>query len=196
MRPRTITSEKNMLKEKYEKEVVPELIKIFDYKNKMAAPLIEKVVVNTGFGKKIKDLSGKKEEEFLSLIEDDIALITGQKPVMTRSRKAISGFSLRKGEVVGAKVTLRGKRMYDFLERLIHVALPRSRDFRGLDRNSIDQAGNLTIGVKEQMIFPEVDTETLKDSFGFQVIVKTNTKDREEAIKLFELLGFPVKKQQ
>ncbi len=184
-----------MLKEKYEKEAVPELVKSFDYKNRMAAPRIEKVVINTGFGKKIKDMSGKKEQEFLNLIESDLALITGQKPVLTRSRKAISGFSLRKGEAVGAKVTLRGKRMYHFLDRLVHIALPRSRDFRGIDRNSIDQAGNMTIGIQEQMIFPEVDTETLKDSFGLQVIIKTDTKNREEAVKLFELLGFPVKKQ-
>lgn len=184
-----------MLKEKYEKETVPKLVKLFNYKNRMAAPCIEKVIINTGFGKKIKDLSGKKQEEFLELVENDLALITGQKPLFTRSRKAISGFSLRKGEVVGAKVTLRGKRMYDFLARLIHVALPRSRDFRGIDRSSIDQAGNMTIGIKEQMIFPEVDTETLKESFGLQVTIKTNTKKREEAVKLFKLLGFPIKKE-
>ncbi len=183
-----------MLKQKYEKEVISELIEEFEYKNQMAAPSIEKVVINTGFGKKIKEMTGREKENFLELVKSDLRLIAGQEPVFTKARKSISGFELTKGEMIGAKVTLRGKRMYDFLDRLVHVALPRSRDFRGLNRKSVDQAGNLTIGLEEQIVFPEVDTETLKESFGLQVTVKTNIKNREQALKLFELLGFPIKK--
>jgi len=185
-----------MLKEKYQKEIVPELMKQFGYKNKMAVPRLEKVIINTGFGKKIKDMSGQKEKKFLELIQNDIALITGQKPVFTKSKKSISGFNLRQGETIGAKVTLRGRRMYDFLERLIAIALPRSRDFRGISRQSVDQAGNLTIGIREQLIFPEVDTETIKNTFSFQVIIKTNTKQRKEAMTMFEMMGFPLKKTE
>lgn len=185
-----------MLQSTYNKQVVPEIVKEFNLKNEMAAPRIEKVVVNTGFGKKIQEKTPKQKKEWFSFVEQELALITGQKPSPTKAKTSISGFELQKGDVVGAKVTLRGKRMYDFLERLIRLALPRSRDFRGIKRKAIDSAGNMTIGIQDHTIFPEVDVETLKDSFGLEVTVKTDTKNRKRAVRLFELLQFPIQKEK
>jgi len=159
----------------------------FGYKNDLAVPKIEKVVVNAGIGKFLKD------EKAQETIINDLAKITGQKPVYTLARKAISGFKIRKGMKVGLKVTLRKKRMYDFLDRLIHVAIPRIRDFRGIPEKSIDKEGNLSIGIKEHIIFPEIAHEDVKLIFGFEVTIVTNAKTREEAIELFKLLGFPIK---
>lgn len=176
------------------KEIQKDLMKEFSHENKMAACRPEKVVVNTGFGKKIAKMNGKKRDEFLQLIEEDLATITGQKPVLTKARNSISGFTLRQGEVIGAKVTLRRGRMYDFMSRLVNVALPRSRDFQGIDRKAVDSYGNLTIGIKDQTIFPGTDSEGLKDEFSFQVTIKTTGRDRDEALRMFELLGFPLKK--
>jgi len=177
------------LKEKYTKEVIPAMRKKFGYKNNLAVPKVVKVVVNTGIGKALKD---KKMQE---AIAKDLALITGQKPVSTLARGAISGFKIRKGMKVGLKVTLRGKKMYEFLERLIGTAIPRIRDFRGLPEKSIDKEGNLTVGIKEHIVFPEIAHEDVKTIFGLEVTVVTNAKDRKEAIELFKLLGFPIKVQ-
>jgi len=180
------------LREKYEKEVVPRMMEIFGFKNKYQVPRIEKVVLNTGFGKLI---SGKQEKEsIINAILEDLKMISGQKPIITKAKKSISGFKVKRGEALGAKVTLRGKRMYDFLERLIYVALPRSRDFKGIDQKSIDKSGNLTIGIKEHVCFPEISLEKVKFIFGLEVTVVTNAKKREHAIELFKLLGFPIKK--
>ncbi len=177
------------LKEKYIKEVIPKMKEKFKHKNDLAVPKIERAVVNIGIGSSaLKD--GKAQER----ISNDLVLITGQKPVPTLAKKAIAGFKTREGMVVGLKVTLRGKRMYDFLSRLVNIALPRTRDFRGLSPKSVDQNGNLTIGIKEHIIFPELSTEDVKRIFGMEVTIVTKAKNREEALELFKLLGFPIKK--
>jgi len=176
-----------MLKEKYQKEVVPLMKQKFGYKNDFAVPRIEKVVINIGTGAFSKDEKAQEE------ISRDLALITGQKPVVTLAKKAISAFKIREGLPVGLKITLRGKRMYDFVERLINVVLPRTRDFRGLESKSIDQNGSLTIGIKEHIIFPEISQEDLKRIFGMEITIATNAKDKERALELFKLLGFPIK---
>jgi large subunit ribosomal protein L5 len=181
------------LKEKYQKEVIPEMMKRFGYKNPMAVPKIEKVIINTGFGRLIVGKTGEEQKKILDSICQDLALISGQKPILTKAKKSISGFKIRKGLPIGAKVTLRRKRMDDFLERLIQIALPRSRDFRGIDVSSFDKKGNLTIAIREQIAFPEVSPERTKNIFGLEITIVTNARKREEAIELFKLLGFPIK---
>jgi large subunit ribosomal protein L5 len=181
------------LKEKYNKEAIPNLKKEFGYKNNLAAPKIEKVVINTSFGRLVAGESGKESEKIYNSITEDLALITGQKPVLTQARKSISSFKIREGMIIGAKVTLRGKKMYDMLDRLIHIVLPRTRDFVGLDPKIIDEKGNLTLGLKEQIVFPEVDAENVRKIFGLEITIVTNSKNREEAKSLFKYLGFPLK---
>jgi len=181
------------LKDKYKKEVIPKMKEKFGYKNDMAVPSIKKVVVNVGFGRYVTNKTPQEREKFINFLLNDLALITGQKPVLKNAKKSISSFKLRKGMPVGAVCTLRGQRMYDFLERLIHIALPRSRDFKGIDQKSIDKNGNLTIGIKEHIVFPEVSPEKAKQIFGLEVSVVTNAKTREEGLELFKLLGFPIK---
>lgn len=175
------------LMEKYRKEVIPAMRKKFGYKNVMAVPKIEKVVVNVGVGRMAA------EPKFKERFELDLAMITGQKPAHRPARKSISGFKVREGMVVGYQVTLRRKRMYDFLDRLISIALPRTRDFRGIEVKKFDQKGNLNIGIQEHIIFPEVTYETSKDIFPFQITVATSAKTREEGIELLRLVGFPLK---
>lgn len=170
------------------------MMKQFGYKNRAAVPAIERVVVNTGFGKKTTDMAGKQEEEFCSLVANELALITGQRPVFTRAHKSISEFSISKGDRIGAKITLRKKRMYDFLDRLVNTALPRSRDFRGLPGKSIDHTGNLSIGIREHTAFPEAEVKNPDQIFSLQVTAQTNTKNKEEALTLFRLMGFPIQK--
>lgn len=177
------------LLEKYRKEVVPGLVEKFGYKNIMAVPKIEKAVVNVGFGKRVS------ESGIIEKIVEGLTEITGQRPIMTKARLSIAGFKLREGVAIGAKTTLRSTRMYDFIDRLISVALPRSRDFRGIDRKSIDPRGNLSIGIKENNIFPEVSYESLKDVFGLEVTVTTTAKTSEEGEELLRLMGFPIKKK-
>jgi large subunit ribosomal protein L5 len=181
------------LKEKYQKEVVPRMMEIFKYKNKMAVPKIEKVVVNVGFGKLVSGKTQEEQKKIANAILEDLALITGQKPIFTKARKSISTFKVKKGMILGAKVTLRGKRMYDFLERVIHIALPRTKDFQGISEKSFDKKGNLTIGIPEHIAFPEISPEKVEISFGLEITIVTNAKKREEAITLFRLLGFPIK---
>ncbi len=177
-----------MILEKYKKEVIHAMKEKFGYKNDLAVPKIVKVVVNAGIGKALKD------QKIQETITKDLALITGQKPVSTLARGAISGFKIRKGMVVGLKITLRGKRMYNFLDRLVGAAIPRIRDFRGIPEKSIDKEGNLTIGIKEHIIFPEIAHEDVKFIFGFEITIVVNAKKRKEAVALFQLLGFPIKK--
>ena len=176
------------IKEKYIKEVIPAMQEKFGYGNNMAVPKIVKVVVNTGIGKTLKD------EKMRETIAKGLAVIAGQNPVFTLAKGAISGFNIREGMAVGLKVTLRGKRMYDFLDRLIGAAIPRIRDFRGLSSESIDKGGNLNIGIKEHIIFPEIAHEDVRFIFGLEVTVVTNAGNKDEAIELFRLLGFPIKK--
>jgi len=159
----------------------------FGYTNALQAPRVTKVVISTGTGK-IKD-KGK-----LEVIQDRLARITGQKIAPRGAKKSIAAFKVREGDVVGYQVTLRGARMYDFLEKLIHVALPRTRDFRGLKASAIDEMGNMTVGVKEHTIFPETSDEDLKDVFGFAVTVVSTAKDEKEAEAFYRHLGFPLQK--
>jgi len=181
------------LKEKYEKEIVPKMMEIFGFKNKMEVPKVEKVVINCGFGRLVAGKTEKEKEEIIKNIVHDLSMITGQKPVLTRAKESISAFKIKKGEEIGAKVTLRRKRMYDFLERLINIGLPRSRDFKGIKMSWFDQSGNLNLGIKEQIAFPEVSPEETKFIFGFQVTIVTNAKKKEHSIELIKLLGFPIK---
>jgi len=174
------------LKEKYQKEVVPKLKEEFGYRNDLAVPRLEKVVVNTGFNPVVRD--EKTQEEMAR----HLSLITGQKPFPRPARKAIAGFKIRAGMTVGLAVTLRGDRMYDFLDRLIHIALPRTRDFRGLPEKNIDEKGNLNIGIKEQIVFPEISAESAKNIFSFGIAIKTTARNHKEGVALFRLLGFPL----
>jgi len=182
------------LKEKYEKEIVPKMMEIFGFKNKMEVPKIEKIVVNCGFGKLVADKAGKERENIVKVIIHDLSMITGQKPILTKAKESISAFKIKKGDEIGAKVTLRRQRMYDFLEKLLHIALPRSRDFKGIDIKWFDEKGNLNVGIKEQISFPEISPEETKFIFGFQATIVTNAKKREHAIELIKLFGFPIKK--
>ncbi len=172
----------------YRKKVIPELQAKFGIKNPMAVPKIEKVVINAGIGKIAKD------DKFIEKIVRDFGLLSGQKPVFRKAKKSISGFKSREGMNIGLMVTLRGKRMYDFMDRLVHVALPRSKDFRGIDPKNFDKNGNLNLGLKEQSIFPEIHYESLKDIFSMQITVVTTAKNREKGEELLKLMGFPIKK--
>ena len=181
------------LKEKYKTEVRPALIKEFGFKNKMAVPKIEKVVINVGFGKAVSGKASADRKKIYEPILADLNLIAGQKLIPSTARKSISSFKLRRGMIIGAKATLRGPRMEDFLDRLIHIALPRLRDFRGLNPENVDKNGNLTIGIKEHIIFPEVPPERVKNIFSFEITVVSTAKNQEQGLKLFRLLGFPIK---
>jgi len=181
-------------KAKYKKEVIPKMKEKFGYKNEMAIPRIEKAVVNVGFGKETAGKTSSERKKIYESVVNDLSQITGQKLILRNAKKSIASFKVRKGMPVGASCTLRGKKMEAFLERLIHVALPRSRDFRGIDPKVIDQAGNLTVGIKEHIIFPEVSPEKAKQIFGFEITVVTTAKTREEGLELLRLLGFPIKK--
>jgi len=175
------------LQEKYKREVIPAMKKKFGYQNDFAVPRIEKVVINIGTGKVISDAKG------FDKVLKDLAAISGQAPVITKAKKSISSFKVREGMTVGAMVTLRKGRMYEFLDRLISVSLPRVRDFRGLDKKSFDGKGNLTIGLKEHIVFPEISSEDVKSIFGLEVSIITTAKTDEEGEKLLKLLGFPIK---
>ncbi|HEX8973946.1 MAG TPA: 50S ribosomal protein L5 [Patescibacteria group bacterium] len=176
-------------KEKYTKTAQAELLKKFGYKSVMAVPRISKVVVNVGIGRITKE--GDRVDE----VVNSLTAITGQKPVKTKARKAISGFKVREGQEVGVMVTLRGKRMWQFIDRVINATLPRTRDFQGLNRKSVDSKGNLNIGIKEHMIFPEISPEKVRHIFGLQVTVSTTAQTQEEGIELFKILGFPLKSE-
>lgn len=174
-------------KDKYTQTAIAEMEKQFGYGNVMAVPRVQKVVVNVGIGKVVKE--GDKIDEIVSTIET----ITGQKAVKTKARKAISGFKVRENMEIGVKVTLRGKRMWQFVDRVINATLPRTRDFQGINVRAVDAKGNLNIGIKEHMIFPEISPEKVRHIFGLQITVVTNAKSQKEGITLFKLLGFPLK---
>ncbi len=160
--------------------------KIFGLKNNLQVPCIRKIVVNAGIGKYLKEANLVKE------VSESITQITGQKPLMTKSRKSIAGFKIREGLEVGMKVTLRGKRMWDFLERLVGAAIPRIRDFQGIKKSAVDDGGNLSIGIKEHMVFPEINPESVKSIMSLQVNIVTDAKNKEDALELFRLMKFPI----
>ncbi len=173
------------LKDKYKSDVVPAMIQKFGYKNAMQVPKLEKVIVNMGLGEAIQN------SKIIDAAVNDIMTITGQKPVVTKSKKSIAAFKLREGMSVGAKVTLRGDRMYEFVDRLASVALPRVRDFRGISPKSFDGRGNYSMGVKEQLIFPEVDYDKIDKIRGMDIIFVTTAKTDEEGRELLKLMGMP-----
>lgn len=177
------------LKDLYQKEIVPEMMDRFSYKNKMQVPKVYKVVVNVGVG------SAKQESKHLDSAVSELSMKTGQKPVVTRAKKSIAGFKLREGMKIGCKVTLRGERMYEFLDRLLSVSLPRIRDFRGLSPRSFDGRGNYNIGITEQLIFPEVDYDEVEAIRGMNITIATTANNDEEAFELLNSFGFPFRKQ-
>lgn len=180
------------LQEKYKKEVIPAMMKKFGYRTPMAVPKIEKVVINVGIGKIMGNVDSNRKESILKNISSDLEIISGQKAVPTKAKKAISVFKTREGSIIGLKTTIRKSRMHDFLTRLINCALPRSRDFQGISKDSIDKGGNLTIGIREHIVFPEIQMEKVKVNFGFEATVVTNAP-KKEAIEFFKLMGFPIK---
>ena len=173
------------LKEKYLNEVVPGLQEQFKYTNVMAIPKLDKVVINIGLGEAVQN------PKALDAALNDLTLITGQKPVVTRAKKSIAGFKLREGMPVGVKVTLRGDRMYEFVDRLVSVALPRVRDFRGVSPKSFDGRGNYSLGLKEQLIFPEIEYDKIDKLRGMEIVFATTAKTDEEGRALLKLLGMP-----
>ncbi len=178
----------NQLKEKYQEEVVPSLVEKFNYKSVMEVPGIEKIVINMGVGDAVQNAKA------LDSAVEELTLISGQKPVITRAKKSIAGFRLREGMPIGAKVTLRGTRMYEFLQKLIGVALPRVRDFRGISKKAFDGRGNYTLGIKEQLIFPEIDYDKVNKVRGMDIVIVTTSNTDEEARELLAQLGMPFKK--
>ncbi|MBB5150196.1 MULTISPECIES: 50S ribosomal protein L5 [Ureibacillus] len=178
----------NRLKEKYNNEVVPALMSKFGYKSIMQVPKVEKIVVNMGVGDAVQN------SKALDAAVEELAIITGQKPVVTRAKKSIAGFRLREGMPIGAKVTLRGERMYDFLDKLISIALPRVRDFRGVSKKAFDGRGNYTLGVKEQLIFPEIDYDKVSKVRGMDIVIVTTANSDEEARELLTQFGMPFQK--
>ena len=175
------------LKEKYQKEIIPALMKKFNYKNIMQVPKLEKIMVHVTLGEAVQNI------KLLDAAEKQIALITGQKPLITKAKRALAAFKLKKGMPIGCKVTLRRDRMYEFLDRLISLALPRIRDFRGLSSKSFDGRGNYSFGIKEQFIFPEIDYDKVEMIHGLDITICTTAKSDEEALSLLKEFGMPFK---
>lgn len=178
----------NRLKEKFVKETTPALMSKFNYKSVMEVPKLEKIVVNMGVGDAVANAKA------LDVAVEELAQITGQKPLITLAKKSIAGFRLREGMPIGAKVTLRGERMYQFLDKLVSVSLPRVRDFRGVSKKSFDGRGNYTLGVKEQLIFPEIDYDKVNKVRGMDIVIVTTAKTDEEARELLTQFGMPFQK--
>ena len=179
----------NRMKELYDKEIVSSLTEKFGYKNRMQVPHLEKIVVNIGMGEMAH------QKDLIEPIRDELAMIAGQRPALTRSKKSISNFKIRDGAPVGYKVTLRKVRMYEFLDRLINFVIPRIRDFRGVSRTGFDQNGNYTLGIKEQVIFPELELDKLPATHGMDICFVTTAKTKEEALGLLEGFGMPFAKK-
>jgi large subunit ribosomal protein L5 len=176
----------NRLHERYRDEVMPALRRDFGYGNQLQVPGVDKIIVNVGLGEALKNAKA------IDAATGDLGIITGQKPVVTRARKSIAQFRLRAGNPIGAFVTLRGERMWDFLERFITVALPRIRDFRGLPGKSFDGRGNFTVGLREQLVFPEVEYDKIDRLRGLEITIVTSARNDEEGRRLLELLGMPI----
>jgi large subunit ribosomal protein L5 len=178
------------LTEKYRNEIAPQLMRVFSLKNKFSVPRLEKIVVNMGVGEGVQDI------KILEKCMEELSLITGQKPILRRAKKAIANFKIRKGHPIGCKVTLRKARMYEFMDRLVSVAMPRIRDFRGVSPDSFDEAGNYTLGIMEQTIFPEIDYDRLTRTQGMDItFVIKNAKTNEQARELLRLFGMPFKEK-
>lgn len=175
-------------KERYKKEIIPALMKEFSYKNLMEVPKIEKIVLNVGLGEAIQNI------KLLDSVQKELSMITGQRAVITKAKKSIAAFKLRKGVPIGCKVTLRGDRMYEFLDRLVSVALPRIRDFKGVSGKAFDGRGNYTLGIKEQFIFPEIDYDKVEMVHGMDITICTTAKTDAEAKALLRLMGMPFRK--
>ncbi len=183
----------NRLKEKYQQEVVDQLAKEFDLPSKHAAPAISKIVINTGVAEPV---DVRERTRALENIKEQIAVITGQQPIITRAHKAISNFAVREGDPLGVKVTLRGKKMWQFLDKMISVALPRVKDFRGVSAEAFDGHGNYSLGFEEQIVFPEIDYDEIESVRGLQVNIVTTTDDDKQAKRFLELLGMPFEKEE
>ncbi|MDL1912174.1 50S ribosomal protein L5 [Chloroflexi bacterium CFX6] len=180
----------NILHERYRNEVVPALQKSFDFKNVMQVPRIEKIVVNIGMGEALDN------PKALESAVADLTIITGQKPVTTKARKSIANFKLREGRLIGTKVTLRGERMWAFLDRLVNTALPRVRDFRGVSPNAFDGRGNYTLGLRDQLIFPEIEYDKIDKLRGMEVTIVTTARNDDQARALLRMLGMPFSKKE
>ncbi len=180
----------NRMQDFYNKEVAPALFKSFGFKNVMQVPRIQKTVVNIGLGEAMDN------PKVLEAAVADLMLITGQKPIMTKARKSIANFKLREGRLIGTKVTLRGERMWAFLDRLINVALPRVRDFRGISANAFDGRGNYTLGLKDQLVFPEIEYDKIDKLRGMEITIVTSAKNDDEARAMLQLLGMPFSKKE
>ena len=178
----------NRLMERYQNDVVKSLVEKFNYSSSMQAPKVEKIVLNIGVGDAVSN------SKLLDEAVNELTLITGQKPVITRANKPIAGFNLREGAPIGCKVTLRGERMYEFLDKLVNISLPRVRDFRGVSNNSFDGRGNYTLGIKEQLIFPEINFDKVNKLRGMDIVFVTTAKSDEEGRELLAQLGMPFKK--
>ncbi|MCK4553988.1 50S ribosomal protein L5 [Candidatus Parcubacteria bacterium] len=176
------------LQEKYRKKIISEMKKKFGYENDLAAPKLDKAVVNVGFGRHTK------EKQYIDNVINSLTRITGQKPVLTKAKKSISAFKVREGSIIGAMVTLRGKRMYDFVEKLVHISFPRVRDFRGISEKSVDAQGNLSVGFREHLAFPEIKADEVDKIHGLEICIGTTAKNKKEGLELLKLLGFPFKK--
>ena len=178
----------NRLMERYQNDVVKSLVEKFNYSSSMQAPKVEKIVLNIGVGDAVSN------SKLLDEAVNELTLITGQKPVITRAKKSIAGFKLREGAPIGCEVTLRGERMYEFLDKLVNISLPRVRDFRGVSNNSFDGRGNYTLGIKEQLIFPEINFDKVNKLRGMDIVFVTTAKSDEEGRELLAQLGMPFKK--
>ena len=178
----------NRLRERYVKEIVPNMQKKFNYKSVMQVPKLDKIVINIGCG------DATHNSKLLDAACNDLLQITGQKPVVTKAKKSIAGFKIREGQAIGCKVTLRGERMYNFLDKLISLSLPRVRDFRGLSPKAYDGRGNYTIGIKEQLVFPEIEFDDVVKVRGMDIVLVTTANTNEEAHALLEELGIPFRK--
>ena len=176
------------LKEQYIKEIVPSLKKKFGYKSTMQVPKLEKSVLNMGVG------DGAHDSKYIDAAVKELEVIAGQKPVVTKAKKSIAGFKIREGQTIGCKVTLRGDNMYIFLEKLVKVALPRVRDFRGISKHSFDGRGNYTLGIKEQLVFPEVNYDNVIKVRGLDIVIVTTAKSNDEALELLKEFGLPFRK--
>ena len=178
----------NRLMERYQNDVVKSLVEKFNYSSSMQAPKVEKIVLNIGVGDAVSN------SKLLDEAVNELTLITGQKPVITRAKKSIAGFKLREGAPIGCKVTLRGERMYEFLDKLVNISLPRVRDFRGVSNNSFDGRGNYTLGIKQELIFPEINLDKVNKLRGMDIVFVTTAKSDEEGRELLAQLGMPFKK--
>ncbi len=179
----------SVLQEKYKKEVIPALQEEFGFANVMEVPKINKVTLNVGLN------AEKKDSRYQEVVEDTLRRITGQNPVQTKARKSIAGFKIREGAIVGMKVTIRGKRMWDFLDKLVKVTFPRVNDFRGIDPKVIDCGGNFSYGFKEHIAFPEMNPDEIEHLHGLEVVISTNADNKEEGLALFKGLGFLIKQE-